>query len=368
MAGGSMLRAQTCKQQNGIEQMTESTEPTADLPDFGASHIALYSAAIERGHFDPEVGLELGMTIEEAQRTAAELTMIGLLREDSVTGAVLPSTPETAAAHVVGPIDAAIREHRRRAQQAEACIDVFRTAYQEARRVHRVPDLLEKIESLAAIRSTLDELSEHATVEISASHPVLPPKEALQEGLERTLEALQKGLTMRTVYPHGVLAHTYMRRHLEQLTEAGAQIRTVSHVTSRIIFFDRETAVLPTPGAEPTAAILRESSVVAFLYRAWESNWETAFPFDPMPGRLGYGQTNAELKRAILRLLDRGFKDEVVARRLGMSVRACRRHIAEIMEELGASSRFQAGSQAQLHNWLETSDFPGADSPADSAL
>lgn len=40
-------------------------------------------------------------------------------------------------------------------------------------------------------------------------------------------------------------------------------------------------------------------------------------------------------------------KDEMIARRLGMSLRTCRKHIAESMETLGASSRFQAGYLAR---------------------
>ncbi len=59
-----------------------------------------------------------------------------------------------------------------------------------------------------------------------------------------------------------------------------------------------------------------------------------------------------DLKRSIVRLMAEGYKDEIVARRLGMSVRTCRRHIAEIMEELEATSRFQAGANAALSKLL----------------
>ncbi|MFF7634637.1 hypothetical protein ACFZB9_15980 [Kitasatospora sp. NPDC008050] len=33
----------------------------------------------------------------------------------------------------------------------------------------------------------------------------------------------------------------------------------------------------------------------------------------------------------------------MIAERAGLSVRSCRRHIAELMDRLGARSRFQAG-------------------------
>ncbi len=46
-------------------------------------------------------------------------------------------------------------------------------------------------------------------------------------------------------------------------------------------------------------------------------------------------------------MLAEGAKDEVIARRLGVSLRTCRRHIAEILETLQADSRFQAGVLAE---------------------
>ncbi|MGH2602897.1 MAG: response regulator transcription factor, partial [Dehalococcoidia bacterium] len=52
------------------------------------------------------------------------------------------------------------------------------------------------------------------------------------------------------------------------------------------------------------------------------------------------------LTQQVLRLLDAGYKDDAAARQLGMSVRTYRRHVAEIMRSLGATSRFQAGARA----------------------
>jgi DNA-binding NarL/FixJ family response regulator len=41
-----------------------------------------------------------------------------------------------------------------------------------------------------------------------------------------------------------------------------------------------------------------------------------------------------------------GAKDETIARQLGVSLRTVRRRVAELMDELGASTRFQAGMEA----------------------
>ncbi|OIJ87887.1 hypothetical protein BIV24_23915 [Streptomyces colonosanans] len=48
----------------------------------------------------------------------------------------------------------------------------------------------------------------------------------------------------------------------------------------------------------------------------------------------------------VLRALGSGATDETAARELGMSLRTCRRRVAEPLDVLGASSRFQAGVRA----------------------
>ncbi|MBC3840413.1 response regulator transcription factor [Streptacidiphilus sp. 4-A2] len=59
------------------------------------------------------------------------------------------------------------------------------------------------------------------------------------------------------------------------------------------------------------------------------------------------------MKSAILTLMANGLKDEVIAKRMSLSVRACRGHIAGLLEMLNARSRFQAGVIAARTGLLE---------------
>lgn len=54
----------------------------------------------------------------------------------------------------------------------------------------------------------------------------------------------------------------------------------------------------------------------------------------------------SDLTRRILERLRDGQTDEAASRELNVSLRTYRRHVAEIMRELGATSRFQAGVRA----------------------
>jgi DNA-binding NarL/FixJ family response regulator len=53
-----------------------------------------------------------------------------------------------------------------------------------------------------------------------------------------------------------------------------------------------------------------------------------------------------------LKLPAQGLTDEAAAARLGVSHRTARRMMAELMERLGARSRFEAGLRAAQRGWL----------------
>ncbi|WP_374231436.1 hypothetical protein [Frigoribacterium faeni] len=47
-----------------------------------------------------------------------------------------------------------------------------------------------------------------------------------------------------------------------------------------------------------------------------------------------------------------GATDEVVAQRLGLSVRTVRRRVHDLFGELGVTNRFHAGVEAARRGWL----------------
>ena len=59
-----------------------------------------------------------------------------------------------------------------------------------------------------------------------------------------------------------------------------------------------------------------------------------------------------DVRGSLLRQLAAGAKDEQIARTLGLSLRTVRRRVADLMIELGADTRFQAGVEAARRGWL----------------
>ncbi|MFG1820251.1 response regulator transcription factor [Kribbella sp. NPDC049174] len=109
-------------------------------------------------------------------------------------------------------------------------------------------------------------------------------------------------------------------------------------------------AVLPADTANGSVAVLRLTSVVTTAIELFERIWPDAVP---LAGDVLPDDTDLSLReQEMLRLLALGATDEVAAAQLGISVRTVRRMVAQIMNRLGARSRFQAGVKAADRGWL----------------
>ncbi|CAO0830806.1 Helix-turn-helix transcriptional regulator OS=Streptomyces microflavus OX=1919 GN=G3I39_23895 PE=4 SV=1 [Streptomyces microflavus] len=191
------------------------------------------------------------------------------------------------------------------------------------------------------IELRLLEAAQSCTTEVLVMQPCVA-RETRELRLARplVLEALRRGARGRILYPHTARGDSGTRAHLGELLPAGGQVRTTKEVSDRFLVFDRKTAFIPS-GEDGEIAVVYESTVAAFLAGLHARVWESAVDFDS--GAAGYAGTMEELKVTLLSLLASGAKDEVIARRVGMSERTFRRHVATIMQDLSASSRFQAG-------------------------
>jgi DNA-binding CsgD family transcriptional regulator len=171
-----------------------------------------------------------------------------------------------------------------------------------------------------------------------------------------TLRSASCGSNTRAIFDHRALRDRRGRRSLAQLRDAGAHLRVASPVPGPALVVDRERALLPVPMPDASAlvglAIVHDLAVVAWVISTFEQLWLDAVPITDLVGQHGSDQVD-HTRMAILRLLAEGEKDEAISRRLSVSVRTCRRHIAEYMAQVGASSRFQAGVIAARSGHLD---------------
>ena len=172
------------------------------------------------------------------------------------------------------------------------------------------------------------------------------------------LYTLSRGVRTRALYQHVALRDRSGRSYLRELAEQGARVRVASSVPGRSLVIDREAALLPIPGSDPLLlsglAVVREPSVVAWVVATFEQLWSEATPLEDLLGRTPAEPGVDHTRAAILRLMAEGEKDDAISRRLSVSVRTCRRHIADYMAQVGASSRFQAGVIAARSGHLDS--------------
>ncbi len=100
---------------------------------------------------------------------------------------------------------------------------------------------------------------------------------------------------------------------------------------------------MPGKWAQPSGwnLVVRTPVLVLAMREMFELLWSRAVPVPPADG-----EGVADEPALILALLAAGAKDEAIARHLRLSLRTVRRRVAALMDQLGASTRFQAGIEA----------------------
>jgi DNA-binding CsgD family transcriptional regulator len=170
-----------------------------------------------------------------------------------------------------------------------------------------------------------------------------------EEAVNRFLSAeIAAGRRSRAIYP--VRALTVDAEALRTRARAGEEVRVISDVPTRMFILGDSHAVLPEPlgFADEPRIHVRQRALVAALTYWFEALWDRA---RPVPD-LDTAEPRPDLRRHLLEQLVAGATDEVIARRLGTSLRTVRRRIASLMIEVGADTRFQLGVEASRRGWL----------------
>ncbi|MFZ4273105.1 LuxR C-terminal-related transcriptional regulator [Streptomyces arboris] len=303
--------------------------------------VAFYERAIGRGEFDPlRIAEELGAPPRYAEQAVGVLRELRLVKTaESRADRLVAVSPEAAQMELLVPLEREILDSRHRLAGFKGQLSSFAAAFERQSRTRAEPVVITGDQEEIELR--LLEAAQSCTTEVLVMQPCVA-RETRELRLARplVLEALRRGARGRILYPHTARGDSGTRAHLGELLPAGGRVRTTKEVSDRFLVFDRKTAFIPS-GEDGEIAVVYESTVAAFLAGLHARVWESAVDFDS--GAAGYAGTMEELKATLLSLLASGAKDEVIARRVGMSERTLRRHVATIMQDLSASSRFQAG-------------------------
>ncbi|WP_034088690.1 LuxR C-terminal-related transcriptional regulator [Streptacidiphilus albus] len=325
----------------------------ATLKAFGLSGTAeaVYRALLQ----NPDSGLgdlpaELNLSEPEVRAGYQELAELGLLRsswDDPLT--LRPVVPELGLKALLAQREAELLAHRHELEQCQAAYAVVLAEAACARQYLQTEDLV----GVDAIRDRLAELSARTRFQVLTFVPGGGQSEAARES-SRPLdeELLGRGVELRTTFLDSVRNHQPTTDYARWLAERGGQVRTAPSLPLRMVVVDREAAVVPLdPERSDTATVLYGKGAVAAMCALFDLVWSGAAPLGDSKSRDSHGMSSQHY--ALLRILQQGETDLVAARKLGISERTVRRLISEVMDLLGARSRFQAGALATERAWLQ---------------
>lgn len=299
-----------------------------------------------------DLALDLDLAEHEVEMATTTLAELRLVR---ATGDRLAAmSPEAAEVELIGPLEQSIHGQYRKLAVLREQLDQLSTTFDNVRRSRRKEEVVVVARTARETRLRLAEVARRCRFEVLTMQPGGGrDPEQLDDATPRDLEMLDREVRMRIIYQHTARTDIPTRNYVRQVVEHGAEVRTSNEIFDRMIIFDREIAFVPQRAAaefEPGATIIYEPTIVGLLCNIYDHIWRSATEFDL--NETAYGETLDDVRMTILELLAAGLKDDVIARRLGMSSRTCRRHISTLMLELRANSRFQAGVAASRSGLL----------------
>ncbi|MGW4652232.1 helix-turn-helix domain-containing protein [Kitasatospora sp. NPDC004289] len=304
-----------------------------------------------------------GITVEEERAyryalglpdcTAAELAAaVGveepvarrLLRGLEANGLVcrLPGGPERYRAAAPGlAIEVLTMVRHREIEQAKLATAELEELWTAAERGRRVP--------IEVVHGQDVNTQRFLQTQLAARQEVLtfdkPPYQAdgVDPQHELQLRRMAEGVVYRTVYDRDSLAEPGQMDRAFELFRAGERARVLSGVPLKMLITDRSAGLVPfAVSGVRRSVVLDQSPLLEGLVALFESVWERAVPLWPGRSAGGIDPTDERL----LGFAAAGYTDESIARMTGMSKRTVERRMRQMMDGLGARTRFQAGLQA----------------------
>lgn len=135
------------------------------------------------------------------------------------------------------------------------------------------------------------------------------------------------------------------RELLQELRQHGADVRISPSAPQGMLIIDRLVAVACNNPVRDSRVCtpIRSKAVIASLQRFADITWRNAWDLELVSM---LERQDSDVSLSVLRMLSAGYKDEVAARMLGISLRTYRRYVAELIDMLQARTRFEAGARA----------------------
>ncbi|MFD7310070.1 hypothetical protein [Promicromonospora sp. NPDC059942] len=236
------------------------------------------------------------------------------------------------------------------------------TVFEDARRGSDAPTLTRLVSGHSDIADWYGRLGHEVEGEFLAfDRPpyVVTPTDSLED------LAISRGVVWRSVYGAASFDLPGRLDRVRRDVAMGERARVTATVPVKLAIIDRRLALVSLNLSEetPEALVTASPPLVEALCLMFESYWEGAQPLRqwrsegapeprPVSGRSRSDRGPTAEERELLALLTAEVKDDVIARELGISVRTLGRRLRDLMDALGATSRFRAGAEAARRGWI----------------
>lgn len=293
--------------------------------------------------------IDAGLSSDTLDADLTELRARGLIKPGEIEGswdAVPPDVVLTAAAGRL--------EHR--ASDTRALAFELSLAYQHVRAPHGIDRHgIRRLSSLQELDAAMEDVVTQAERELRclrtpSPHTALAFGGGLEHHQRRLVSADGHPLRRRCVYDARTLSLPTAQDVLAARSQAGEETRFLTPLPLSLTVADDEIAVLDLTSYDSSGTgsmVVTDPSLVSALAQVVETCWQLATPMS--------GPTIDDLDQRttdILQLLAAGISDAAIAEQVGVSQRTVERRVRSLMDQLGVTTRFQAGVQAVHRGWL----------------
>ncbi|MFF3129825.1 hypothetical protein ACFVRD_48515 [Streptomyces sp. NPDC057908] len=162
-------------------------------------------------------------------------------------------------------------------------------------------------------------------------------------GVERMLTTLRSGVRTRTLYNSLAAGHAQTRGYVHQITEAGAEARTLGSPFPRMMIVDGKHLFVDNyvvEGAEADSGWhITDRGSVAWAQYVFDCFWDRGSRWADLAQQEGLTTTGRQ--RQILAELEAGYSQQQAATRLGYAPRTVAKELVALREALGVRSLYQ---------------------------
>lgn len=261
----------------------------------------------------------------------------------------VPSAPDVA-------MEALIRQRQNDLERARRAALELHERSIASRMQDEHEQMVELITSPEAERQIFRQIQDGAVDEVVAlvKLPMRITQPAKAEDYEPQGSAQARGVNYRTINDTKFLSSPSAMTRVRQDIEKGEKVRVLPSLPFKMLLADHRIALIPLNLRRSNSPVLlvRSSALLDALYALFEMLWERATPIT-LKNNEAVEFCDSDLSvseeiNSLVQLLAVGLNDKTIAGELEISMRTLTRRIFDLMQDLGARTRFQAGWIAAL--------------------